>query len=437
MATAGCAVKGARSRPKLVRTLNNSNLSAVSIKRGHMGKRILVGLAATAMLVSCLVASSGCDKSSRSSSPNAPLSPVSPTPQPPAPQPSGEIIRLGEPVSGTITSQSICKFAGNDPRNDDLCQTFSVTAPENGTLVAAVRLTPDAATVLRFRTAAGEVIDAFCCSTTTGRVPVQAGSVVQIELAYVGRPSGYPSSVPPVAYTLETSLVTGDPQQRGDLRAIVFGDTTRTQRLAQARVEVLDGPSAGQVARFDEVSGLYELHDLPAGFIHVRTSAPGFNPVEEQLTVGAQLPRELATKLSSSHRRGTYALRKRRPLRFAEYLPNPGENRSRRWSRGRRLHLHRRRHGDVYTQFSSGRSRPGPRIIWRAHTDSQRRPLRQHDSSEFRVLTTAQRRSVRDQNAACWRDGDRKRAGDQTESDAARTSDLDDALHKRKGARCT
>jgi hypothetical protein len=52
-----------------------------------------------------------------------------------------------------ITSQSICKFAGNDPRSDDLCYTFSATAPEDGTLVAAVRLTPDAATVLRFRTA--------------------------------------------------------------------------------------------------------------------------------------------------------------------------------------------------------------------------------------------------------------------------------------------
>jgi len=174
-----------------------------------------------------------------------------------------------------------------------LCFTFSVTAPENGTLVAAVRLTPDAATVLRFRTATGDVIDWFCCSTTTGRVPVQAGSVVEIELAYVGRPPGYPASVPSVAYTIETSLITGDLQQRGDLHAIVFGDTTRTQRLAQARVEVLDGPSAGQVARFDEISGLYELLDLPAGFIHVRTSAPGFNPVEEQLAVGAQLPREL------------------------------------------------------------------------------------------------------------------------------------------------
>lgn len=35
------------------------------------------------------------------------------------------------------------------------------------------------------------------------------------------------------------------------------------------------------------------LLDLPAGFIHVRTSAPGFNPVEEQLIVGAQWRREL------------------------------------------------------------------------------------------------------------------------------------------------
>ena len=274
-----------------------SQVSAVSIKKGYMGQRILVGLAATAMLVSWFVASSGCDKSSRSS-PNAPSSPVSPTPQPPAPQPpapqpSGQTIALGEPVSGTITSQSICKFGRNDPRNDDVCFTFSVTAPENGTLVAAVRLTPDAATVLRFRTVTGEVIDWFCCSTTTGRVPVQAGSVVQIELAYVGRPPGYPSTVPAVAYTIETSLVTGDLQQRGDVHAIVFGDATRTQRLAQARVEVLDGPAAGQVARFDEVSGLYELLDLPAGFIHVRTSAPGFNPVEEQLIVGSELPREV------------------------------------------------------------------------------------------------------------------------------------------------
>jgi hypothetical protein len=284
-----------------------------------MGKRILLGLAATAMLVISFVASSGCDKSSRSS-PNEPSSPVSQTPQSPVPQPSGGITRLGEPVSGTITSQSVCKFGRNDPRSDDLCYTFSITAPENGTLVASVRLTPDAATVLRFRTATGEVIDWFCCSTTTGRVPVQAGSVVQIELAYVGRPPGYPSTVPTVAYTIETSLVTGDSQQRGDFRAIVFGDTTRTQRLAQARVEVLDGPSAGEVARFDEVSGLYELLDLPAGFIHVRESAPGFNPVEEQLPVGTELPREVVLTRTAPLPDGTHEL--------SGMVPVPGSSNS-------------------------------------------------------------------------------------------------------------
>jgi len=284
-----------------------------------MSKRILVALAATAMLVTCFVGSSGCDKSSRSS-PNAPSSPLPQTPQPPPPQPSGGIIPLGEPVSGTITSQSICKFTHNDPRNDDLCDTFSVAAPENGTLVASVRLTPDAATVLRFRTATGEIIDRFCCSTTTGRVPVQAGSVVQIELAYVGRPPGYPASVQSVAYTIETSLETGGLQQRGDLRAIVFGDATRTQRLAQARVEVLDGPSAGQVARFDEVSGLYELLDQSSGFLHVRTSAPGFNSIEEQLIVGTELPREVVLTRTAALPDSTHQL--------SGMVPVPGSSNS-------------------------------------------------------------------------------------------------------------
>jgi hypothetical protein len=126
--------------------------------------------------------------------------------------------------------------------------------------------------------------------------------------------------VPTVAYTIETSLVTGDSQQRGDFRAIVFGDTTRTQRLAQARVEVLDGPSAGEVARFDEVSGLYELLDLPAGFIHVRESAPGFNPVEEQLPVGTELPREVVLTRTAPLPDGTHEL--------SGMVPVPGSSNS-------------------------------------------------------------------------------------------------------------
>jgi hypothetical protein len=115
---------------------------------------------------------------------------------------------------------------------------------------------------------------------------------VQIELAYVGRPPGYPS-IPPLAYTLELSLVTGDIQKRGNLSTIVFGDTTKTQRLPNVRLEALDGPRVGEVARFDEFTGTYELLDLPPGFVRIRASAPGFDSVEEELVIGAQSPREI------------------------------------------------------------------------------------------------------------------------------------------------
>jgi hypothetical protein len=126
----------------------------------------------------------------------------------------------------------------------------------------------------------------------TGRVPVRAGIGVQIELEYVGRPPGYPA-IPPVAYTLELSLITGDLQQRGNLSVIAFGDTTKTQRLPNVRLEVLDGPRVGLVARFDEVTGMYEFLDLPAGFVRIRASAPEFDAVEEELVIGAQWPRQI------------------------------------------------------------------------------------------------------------------------------------------------
>src|SRR6476646_3559351 len=46
-------------------------------------------------------------------------------------------------------------------------------------------------------------------------------------------------------------------EQRGDLRAIVFGDTTHKQMLPDARLEVIDGPATGQLATFDAASGIY------------------------------------------------------------------------------------------------------------------------------------------------------------------------------------
>jgi hypothetical protein len=259
-----------------------------------MGARRFGRLMPTAVaLVTSLVASISCDKGSRSLARPTVPSPPFDSPQPPAPpQPSGEVVRLGEPISGTITSDSDCKFANGDPRFADLCHAFTVTAPQDGTLVAEVRVTADAALALRFRTATGDVIDTFCCTRMTGRVPVRAGVVVQIELAYIGRPPGYPS-IQPVGYTLELSLLTGALQQRGNLRAIVFGDATHTQRLPNARLEVLDGPAAGQLARLDDATGLYELLDLAPGFVRIRTMAPEFNPVEQELVVGTQWPREI------------------------------------------------------------------------------------------------------------------------------------------------
>jgi hypothetical protein len=246
--------------------------------------------AAVIMAATCSVASTGCSKSSDSGLATAPSPTIAPPPPAPPP-PSGQVIRIGEPINGTITSDSDCKFAVGDPRFADLCDAFTVTAPENGTLVAAVRAT-NGPLALRFRTAAGDVIDTSFGPPITGRVPVRAGSTLQIDLAYVGRPPGYPS-IPPLAYTLELSVETGDIQKRGRLSAIVFGDTTKTQRLPNVRLEALDGPRAGEVARFDKVTGLYELLDLPAGFVRIRASAPGFDAVEEELVIGAQSPREI------------------------------------------------------------------------------------------------------------------------------------------------
>jgi hypothetical protein len=99
--------------------------------------------------------------------------------------------------------------------------------------------------------------------------------------------------VAPVAYTIETSLRTGGLQERANLRAIVFGDTTRTQMLPDARLEVIDGPAAGQVAFFDPASGVYRLDDLAAGFVRVRASATGFEPVEQEIAVGTEVSREV------------------------------------------------------------------------------------------------------------------------------------------------
>jgi hypothetical protein len=168
-------------------------------------------------------------------------------------------------------------------------------APADGTLTVAVRSSDGAPTahMLRFRTDAGVLVDAFCCVPRTGRTAAHQGVPIQVEIAYVGRPAGYPSSVVPVAYTLEASLTTGDLQERSSARALIFGDATRSQMLPDARVEILDGPAAGQVATFEPASGFYRLDNLAAGFVRVRASAPGFEPLEQEISVATELPREV------------------------------------------------------------------------------------------------------------------------------------------------
>src|SRR3989337_1156983 len=131
---------------------------------------------------------------------------------------------------------------------------------------------------LFLKTSAGDQIDLSCCNTpVVMQLPVDSGVTYRIELAYVGRPASYPQ-VPPVDYTLETALLPFEAQSPRALQAIVLGDPTRPQRLSHARLEVLDGPAAGTVARFDEATGLYEFAGLPAGFVLILASADGFTP---------------------------------------------------------------------------------------------------------------------------------------------------------------
>jgi hypothetical protein len=256
-----------------------------------------------AFALSCFILSNACAKS--------PESPTSPSTGPagiPAP-PGGDVTPLGETINGTITSADYCESEEDRPiQYRDLCDTFTVRAPASGTVVATAEWTADAPLALRFRTATGEFIDASCCGRpAVGRVPVLGDSVLQVELAYIGRPSGYPN-INPVPYTLKFALETGDQRPRETLTAIVFGDVTRTQQLPFARLEILDGPLSGTLARFDEITGQYQVVGLPPGFVRVRTSAAGFDQLEEQVVVGAQIPRRIVLQRTEPLRDATHTL---------------------------------------------------------------------------------------------------------------------------------
>jgi len=234
-----------------------------------------------------LLGSAGCSDRA------VPTAVVPTAPDPPVAS-ARRVIEVGQPVNGRISSTDpVCGFSNWEGGWEGLCNAFDITVPATGILSATVRWAADAPLALFLKTSAGDQIDLSCCNTpVVMQLPVDSGVTYRIELAYVGRPASYPQ-VPPVDYTLETALLPFEAQSPRALQAIVFGDPTRTQRLSHARLEVLDGPSAGTVARFDEATGLYEFAGLPAGFVLILASADGFTPLTERLPVGLSLPREL------------------------------------------------------------------------------------------------------------------------------------------------
>jgi hypothetical protein len=257
-----------------------------------------------ATITLCSLVLSGCDGSSRS-----PTGPTSSTPAAPTPSPAGQVLQIGQPINGTITSSDPeCRFSTVDGVWGGLCQSFTITAPATGTLVVTVRSTSSAALSIFFKTPEGEQIDLFCCGPSlSGRMPAQAGASYRVELAYSGRPPGYPN-VPPVPFTLEAAIVIGGSEPREALSTIIFGDPSHTQRLANARLEILDGPLTGTVARFDERTGLYVIPNVPAGLVQVRASAAGFEPLDAQLRVPSNIVSELALQRTEPLADATHTL---------------------------------------------------------------------------------------------------------------------------------
>jgi hypothetical protein len=227
-------------------------------------------------------------------SPVAPSTPAAPAPAPSGPTPSPDHIPVNETHHGTLTeSLPTCTFEilGSGGWGG-LCQTFSITANSSGVLTATLRWAADAPLVLFFKTAAGEQIDMACCAPGLSlRMPVEMGATYRIDVAYTGRPPGYPH-IAPVDYTLDTTLVAGNAGSLGSVKARIFADEHGSLRIANAKLEVTDGPNAGAVAAFDPTNGLFEISGLPAGFVQVTASADGFVSLTRRVPVGLDVPEE-------------------------------------------------------------------------------------------------------------------------------------------------
>jgi hypothetical protein len=250
-----------------------------------------------------LIGTGGCnDTAGPATSPPptaVPLAPSAP-PAPPAlsPEPAQpHTIEAGATITGTITSQDgECLFFGDMEGWGGLCNSFDITFPASGTLGAILRWSADAPLVLFLKTATGEQIDLSCCNSPVAmQLPVDSGVTYRLEVAYTGRPPGYPN-IQPVSYILETALLPPDSQSSRALQAIVYGDDGKTQRLPSARLVIAEGPSAGTVATFDETTGLYEFAGLPPGYARIIASASGFIESILLLPVGTNLPRQVVLR---------------------------------------------------------------------------------------------------------------------------------------------
>ena len=149
-------------------------------------------------------------------------------------------ISVGQSVTGTITGiEPECRFTNVDGGWGGVCHAFAITVPTDGVLEITARWNA-AFLVLFLKTSGGAQIDMGCCSSpaATFQAPVEAGLTYTIELAYGGRPAGYPT-IEPVSYTLQTRLLSTEDQPPAGVRVILFGDETRTQRLSSGRVEVV------------------------------------------------------------------------------------------------------------------------------------------------------------------------------------------------------
>ena len=207
-------------------------------------------------------------------------------------------IALGQSVSDTITgTEPECLFTTLDGGWGGVCHAFDITAPTSGILETTVRWSADATLVVFMKTAGREQLDMTCCRsrTTTLRVPVEAELRYRIEVAYIGRPAGYPR-IPPVPYVLEARLVPPDARERVTLRSFLIADETRTQRLSSGRIEVIEGPFAGTAAVFDSTTGTYGLTGLPHGYVRIRASAELFEAVTMRVPAGVNVTQEIVLR---------------------------------------------------------------------------------------------------------------------------------------------